>query len=103
MNRLSFSCFSTGAALAFGLLSSGSASAQLTTGSFAGDAPSGASVVLRNPATNHTLATVVARNGRFHFRRLPTGIYEVVILHADGRRDAPILARARLGETVQVN
>ena len=69
MNRPSFRHVSTGAALAFGLLSSGAASAQLTTGSFQGDAPTGASVVLRNPATNHTLATVVASNGRFHFRR----------------------------------
>ena len=103
MNRLSFRCISTGAALALGLLSSSPADAQLTTGSLQGDAPSGASVVLRNPATNHTLATVVARNGRFHFRRLPTGVYELVIQHTDGSTEAPILARARLGETVQVN
>ena len=103
MNRPSFRHVSTGAALAFGLLSSGAVSAQLTTGSFQGDAPTGASVVLRNPATNHTLATVVASNGRFHFRRLPTGLYEVVIHHTDGRVETPILARARLGETVQVN
>jgi len=103
MDRPSFRCVSPGAALALGLLSSGAVSAQLTTGSFEGDAPTGDSVVVRNPATNHILATVVASNGRFHFRRLPTGVYEVVIHHTDGSMDAPILARARLGETVQVN
>jgi hypothetical protein len=103
MNRLSFLHACTGTALAFGLLSTGPVSAQLTTGAFEGDAPTGATVILRNPATNHTLATVVATNGRFRFRRLPTGTYEVVIQHPDGRKDAPILVRARLGETVQVN
>jgi hypothetical protein len=93
----------TGAALALGLLWAGAASAQLSTGSLEGTGRPGDSVTVRNLATEHTLQSGVARNGRFHFRRLPIGIYEVVIHRADGSADSPILARARLGEIVQVN
>ncbi len=94
---------SSGAALVFGLLSTAAASAHLTTGTLEGSAPAGDSVTVRNIATEHTLDSAVASNGRFHFRRLPVGIYEVVIHHADGSMEPPILARARLGETVRVN
>jgi len=93
----------SGAVLALGLLSSGTVSAQLTTSSLEGSASAGDSVTVRNVVTNHTLEAVVASNGRFHFRRLPLGIYEVVIRRADGGMEPMILARARLGETVRVN
>jgi hypothetical protein len=91
-----------GAVLGFGLLASGAVFAQASTGAIEGDAVAGDSVTIRNIRTEHSLAYAVAGK-RFHFGRLPVGIYEVVIHHADGRTDAPILARARLGETVQVN
>jgi hypothetical protein len=94
---------STAAALALGLCSTGVAYAHLPSSALEGSAPPGDSVSLRNIDTDHHLQSLVAKNGRFHFRRLPIGIYEVVIHHQDGSSDAPILARARLGETVQVN
>jgi hypothetical protein len=103
MKRLSSCNLSIGAALALGLLASGAASAQSTTGNLEGSAAVGDSVTVRNVATEHSLENAATRSGRFHFRRLPIGIYEVVIHHADGSVDPPIHARARLGETVQVN
>ena len=92
-----------GAALVLGLLTAGAASAHLTTSTLEGSAAPGEKVTVRNINTEHTLEYTVRDNGRFHFGRLPLGIYEVVIHHADGSADAPILARARLGEVVQVN
>lgn len=91
------------AALLIGMAASGAAFAHLTTGNLSGHAPPGDSVTIRNIATDHTLESIAAQNGRFHFRRLPLGIYEVTIRHADGSVEPVILARARLGETVQVN
>ena len=92
-----------GAALVLGALSTGAAFAHLTTSTLEGSAAPGEKVTIRNINTEHTLEFTVRENGRFHFGRLPLGIYEVVIHHADGSTDAPILARARLGEVVQVN
>ena len=103
MNRQSFRKFPIGAALALGLLTAGAASAHLPSGTLAGKGVAGDSVTVRNVDTEHTLDAVVAKNGRFRFPRLPIGVYEVVIHHQDGTVDSPILARARLGETVRVN
>ena len=91
------------AGLVLAVLLPATASAQLTTGSLQGSAAAGDSVTIRNVQTEHTLDFAVGENGRFQFVRLPVGIYEVVIRHPDGSIDAPILARARLGETVEVN
>jgi hypothetical protein len=91
------------AALALSLLASGSAGAQLTTGALQGNAATGDSVTIRNVVTEHKLDYLVGDTGRFHFVRLPVGVYEVVIHHPDGSTDEPIIARARLGETVEVN
>jgi hypothetical protein len=99
----SLSRHSVRAAFALALLLPASAYAQLTTGSLQGTAASGDSVTVRNIKTEHTLDYAVGHNGRFQFVRLPVGIYEVVIHHPDGSTETPILARARLGETVQVN
>src|SRR5687767_4398748 len=103
MNSQSFRNRSIGAVLVVGVLASGAVNAQTTTGNLEGSAPPGDTVTLRNVATEHQLETLVASNGRFQFRRLPIGIYEVVIRHADGSSEPAIIARARLGETVQVN
>jgi hypothetical protein len=102
MNSLSRHRAIAAAALALGL-SPLAVHAQATQGGLEGSAPPGDSVSILNPETGHRLVTGVADNGRFHFRRLPIGIYEVVIHHADGSMDDPILARARVGEIVQVN
>ena len=91
------------AGLVLALLLPAAASAQLTTGALQGSASAGDSVTIRNVHTEHTLDFAVGDSGRFQFVRLPVGIYEVVIRHPDGSIDAPILARARLGETVEVN
>jgi hypothetical protein len=99
MNSLSFR---GGVVLAFALLASPAAHAQLTTGAFQGSARAGDSVTVRNVRTEHHLSYAVGDSGRFHFVRLPVGIYEIVIHHPDGSSDEPIFARARLGETVQV-
>jgi len=103
MNSLSRSRASCSAIALLGLLASPHAFAQASTGALEGNAGASDSVSIRNIRTDHVLQTSVATNGRFHFRKLPVGIYEVVIRHPDGSADAPILARARLGETVQVN
>jgi hypothetical protein len=89
-------------ALALCLSLPGMAWAQSTTGNLEGRAGSGDSVTVRNVATDHHLEHPVASNGRYRFVRLPIGIYEVVIHHSDGSAAAPMMARARLGETVQV-
>ena len=94
--------FRAGAVLALALIASPAAYAQLTTGAFQGTAKAGDSVTVRNIRTEHKLDYAVGETGRFHFVRLPVGIYEIVIHHADGSSDEPIFARARLGETVQV-
>jgi hypothetical protein len=91
------------AALAVSLMVSGAALAQLTTGALQGTAAIGDSVTIRNLVTEHKLDYLVGDTGRFHFVRLPVGVYEVVIHHPDGSMDEPIIARARLGETVEVN
>lgn len=103
MNSQSFRSPAARAALVVGLLSTAAASAHLTTGNLEGKAAAGDSVTVRNIRTEHTLDLVVADTGRFRFQRLPIGIYEVVIHHSDGSTEEPILARARLGETVRVN
>ena len=103
MNSQSFCKFPCSAVLALGLLSAGAASAHLTTGNLEGSADIGDSVSVRNIATDHRLEHMVPKDGRFRFERLPCGIYEVVIHHPDGSAEPAILARARLGETVQVN
>ena len=66
------------------LLAPALAFAQATQGGLEGSASPGDSVTIRNILTEHHLATGVAENGRFHFRRLPIGVYEVVIHHRDG-------------------
>jgi len=93
---------STAAALALGLLSA-PAFAHLPSSALEGSAAPGDTVSIRNVDTDHHLQSLVANTGRFHFHRLPIGIYEVVIHHPDGSAEEPIFARARLGETVQVN
>ena len=103
MNTSSFRTFPGALALTVGLLLAGTASAYLPSSTLAGRAAAGDSVSVRNIATEHHLEHVVRENGRFLFPKLPIGIYEVVIRHPDGSSDAPILARARLGETTRVN
>jgi hypothetical protein len=103
MNSLSCRKACASAALALSLSAPGLASAQLTTGALEGTATTGDSVTIRNLVTEHRLDYAVGDTGRFHFVRLPVGVYEVVIHHPDGSMDEPIIARARLGETVQVN
>jgi hypothetical protein len=103
MNSLSRRKAFASAALAVSLLASGAVYAQLTTGALEGSAAAGDSVTIRNLHTEHQLDYHVGNTGRFHFVRLPVGFYEVVIHHADGSMEDRIIARARLGETVQVN
>ena len=103
MNSRLFRNSARSAALVLGLASTQAAFAHLTTSTLEGSAAPGDKVTLRNIRTEHLREFAVPADGRFHFRRLPTGIYEVVIHHPDGSAEAPILARARLGETVQVN
>ena len=103
MNSLSCRKAFASAALAVSLIAPGVAFAQLTTGALEGSATTGDSVTIRNVVTEHKLDYQVGDTGRFHFVRLPVGVYEVVIRHPDGSMDEPIIARARLGETVQVN
>ena len=89
--------------LAFALSLAGTAAAQVSTSVLAGKAPAGDTVVARNVETGVEHEVKADAKGRFQLRRIQVGIYEVIIRHADGTADKPILARARLGSTVKVN
>ena len=94
---------SSAAVLALCLSLSGVAAAQVSTSVLAGKAPVGDTVVARNVETGVEHEVKADEKGRFQLRRIPVGVYEVTIRHADGTADKPILARARLGSTVKVN
>ena len=95
--------FSSAAVLALGLSLAGTAAAQVSTSVLAGKAPAGDTVIARNVETGVEHEVQADEKGRFQLRRIPVGVYEVIIRHADGTADKPILARARLGSTVKVN
>lgn len=103
MKTNSISKIASGLVFALGLSLAGAATAQVSTSVLAGRAAAGETVVARNVETGVEHEVKTDKKGRFQLRRVPVGVYEVVIHHADGSTEPPILARARLGETVLVN
>lgn len=103
MKMNSISKVSRAAALVLGLSLAGIATAQVSTSVLSGRAPAGDTIVARNVDTGIEHEVKADDKGRFQIRRIPVGVYEVVIRHADGSAEAPILARARLGSTTKVN
>ena len=92
----------TALALALGLLAANATSAQVSTSSLAGKAADTDTVTIRG-VDNGFERDIKVEDGRFQIRRIPIGVYEVVITHADGSVEAPILVRARVGSTTRVN
>ncbi len=87
--------------LALAMIAAQGAMAQVSTGGIAGHGATGDTVTLRNVDTNFQRELKVDDKGRFRMGRLPIGLYEVVIRHADGSEER-IVARVSLGSVTRV-
>jgi hypothetical protein len=92
----------TFALAAASLVASFGANAQLATGNIQGTAVSGDTIeILAQDIGVHREMTV-EKDGKYMFRRVPTGIYLVTIKHADGEEAKPQYVRVQIGTTARV-
>lgn len=89
--------------LVFGaLFGAGQASAQSSVAHINGKADTGNTVSVENLETGYSRDVVVGKNGRFNFRSLPTGSYDVVIRDPSGEIVKSQIVALRVGTTASV-
>ena len=89
-------------ALLAALLGAGGTAAQSSVAHINGNAETGNIVSVENLETGYTRALTVGKNGRFQFRSLPTGTYDVVIREPDGDIVKSQMVALRVGSTASV-
>lgn len=67
----------------------GAAHAQASAGNIMGEAKAGDRIVLDGADTGFHREIAVKKDGRYHLRRIPMGVYVLVQTHADGSREKP--------------
>ncbi len=91
----------SGAILALGVAAG--AQAQQASGNIMGEAVAGDTVVVHNPAIGFHREISVEKDGKYNLRRVPIGIYEVTVKHADGSQAGPTRQiRVQSGTTARV-
>ena len=90
------------ALLVAALLGAGQVAAQSSVAHINGKADTGNTVSVENLETGYTRDVVVGKNGRFNFRSLPTGSYDVVIREPDGDIVKSQVVALRVGATASV-
>lgn len=84
------------------LTAAGEISAQSSVAHINGSAEFGNTVRIENIETNYSREVTVGKNGRFQFRSLPTGTYDVVIREPGGEIVKSQLVALRVGTTASV-
>jgi hypothetical protein len=78
------------------------ANAQQATGNIQGTAVAGDIVEIHAKDIGVHREITVERDGKFQFRRVPTGTYAVTIKHADGNAEKPKYVMVKIGSTARV-
>ena len=76
--------------------------AQSSSGNIVGDAKTGQTVIVTSPDNGFKREMKIEKDGKFQIRRVPTGDYQVVRLHADGSIDPVQQLVVRPGGTARV-
>ena len=84
------------------LVGSGGVLAQSSVAHINGKADTGNTVSVENVETGYSRDVTVGKNGRFQFRSLPTGTYDVVIRDPSGEIVKSQLVALRVGSTASV-
>jgi hypothetical protein len=83
------------------LLLASQASAQLATGNLQIDGRAGDTVVVKQPDVGFE-RKVDMTEARYTFRRIPPGMYDVAVTHADGSVMKPLRVQVSIGTTARV-
>lgn len=78
------------------------ANAQQATGNIQGTAVAGDTVSIYAPDIGVKREISVKEDGKFQFRRVPTGVYLVNIKHADGNAEKAKQVTVQVGTTARV-
>lgn len=76
--------------------------AQSSVGHITGDAKKGDVVAIYSPDVGVKRETTMEEDGRYMFRRLPLGSYEVTVKHPDGTEEQTKFVTLRVGQTAKV-
>lgn len=76
--------------------------AQSTSGNISGEAAAGDTVTITGVGTGFTRELKIDKDGKYQFRRLPTGAYHVKHAHKDGTIDPVQGVAVRPGGTARV-
>lgn len=76
--------------------------AQSSSGNIVGDATIGDTVIVTGVDTGFKRELKIQRDGKFQIRRVPTGDYQVIRVHPDGRIDLPQQLVVRPGGNARV-
>ena len=90
------------AGLALAALLPATSSAQSSSGNISGEAASGDTVTITGGATGFRRELKIDKDGKYQLRRVPTGDYQVIRIHQDGRIDPPQTVVVRPGGTARV-
>jgi len=83
------------------LLVASQAAAQLATGNLQIDGRTGDTVTIRQPDVGFE-RKVDMTEARYTFRRIPVGVYNVEVTHADGTVMQPLKIQVAIGTTARV-
>lgn len=103
MKNLRLHLIAASVALAASMLLASAASAQQSSAAVSGQVAPTDKVTIRNIETGLSREAPLQEDGRFQVRRLPNGMYEVTVKHADGSPDTVTQVRLRAGITTRIN
>lgn len=78
------------------------ANAQSSSGNITGDATTGDTITITGVDTGFRRELKIEKDGKYQVRRVPTGDYQVVRVHQDGRIDPAQTVVVRPGGTARV-
>jgi hypothetical protein len=78
------------------------ANAQQATGNLQGMAVAGDTIEIHAQDIGVRREITVDKDGKYMFRRIPTGTYLVTVKHADGEEAKPQYVRVQVGTTARV-
>ena len=90
------------AGIALAALLPAAANAQSSSGNIAGQATAGDTITITGTDTGFKRELKIEKDGKYQVRRVPTGDYQVIRVHQDGRTDPPQTVVVRPGGTARV-
>lgn len=78
------------------------AQAQSSGGNIAGEAAAGDTVTITGVDTGFKRELKIDKDGKFQIRRVPTGTYQIIVMHKDGTIDPAQSVMVRPGGSARV-